>query len=113
MSKTHPNRLARPIIKAAMRGETLTYQQMEDATGLPKFGLGQHLAKLEDWCSKNGLPPLTVCVVLGGSGRPSDGGTYRGVSYAALSDEELNELQAQCSNYDWMQHQRIFDLGDD
>lgn len=63
MGKTHPNIIARPIIRSAMQGHTLTYQDMENATGLPKFGLGVHLSRLEKWCSDNGLPPLSVRVV--------------------------------------------------
>lgn len=108
MTKLSENHLARPIIKAAKLRSTITYGELSDEVGVIARGLGPHLARLEKWCAAKGIPPLTVLVVTLGTGLPSDDGTYRGIRYGDMSQEELDELQASVFDHDWGQYGKVF-----
>ena len=64
----------RAIAAAASRGKTVTYQQLETATGLPARFQARQLEYIRDEiCRRHGRPWLTVIVVQKWIGEPSSG----------------------------------------
>lgn len=113
----HPNHVAQPIVRAALRKETISYSELGIALGrsetsVPGRGWGKHLKNLEEWCDRNGLPPLTLLVVRKGDTRPGADGTFKGRRYGEMSDEEIAALQTKVFDYPWRDHAAVFGLSE-
>jgi hypothetical protein len=57
---------------AAISRQVLTYDIVARLTGLVRYGVGNALEPIQQYCSENGLPALTVLVV-SDVGVPGDG----------------------------------------
>lgn len=57
----------------ATHRQMLTYSIVESITGLHRAGIGDALRPVQQYCSEQGLPPLTCLVVSQDSGLPGDG----------------------------------------
>ena len=78
---------------AAMRRTILTFEEVADLTGLPKFGLAHVLGHVAQYCKDKGLPGLTSLVVYNANGKPPDG-VYK-------TAEDVPEEQWKCFHHDW------------
>jgi len=63
----------RILADAAKNNKTLTYSQLGEKTGFNHRKLGPYLYPIQHFCTKKGLPSLTILVVLRSTGRPSSG----------------------------------------
>lgn len=61
------------LIAAAYQRQTLTYEMVGERIGMPRQALGQQLHHLQNYCEREGLPPITALVVRKGEGTPSTG----------------------------------------
>ncbi len=74
------------LIGAAHNRQTLTYDILEDMTGMFSAGFGPILDRIAAYCSRKGLPPLTVLVVGKNTGRPGTG--YKSPTGDEAADRE-------------------------
>lgn len=58
---------------AATHRQVLTYDILARLTGVHRPGLGDLLRPIQQYCTENKLPPLTVLVVREQTGSPSEG----------------------------------------
>ena len=82
---------------AASHRQSLTYTQVNQATGAFVGGLGALLEPIQSYCLLNQLPPLTVLVVQQESGLPGSG-------FTGASAGELAAAQAKVFAFGWLQH---------
>ncbi len=82
---------------AAHNRQILTYQMLGKLIGVPARGLGHLLEPIQSYCLLNKLPPLTILVVLEGTGLPSSG-------FSAASAGELARKQLEVFAFDWIEH---------
>jgi len=61
------------LVLAARNRQVLTYEIVAQACGVPAAGIGDFLRPIQQYCSEEGLPPLTSIVVNKNSGVPGDG----------------------------------------
>ena len=66
-------RIWQVLIGAAHNRQTLTYKMLADLIGggMEPRTLAPHLWRVSNYCTRKGLPPLTVLVVGKHTGRPS------------------------------------------
>ncbi len=69
----HAARIWPMLVSAAMNRQTLTYERVGDAVGVPARGLAEILGHIMLYCYERGLPPLTVLVVSKDTGKPGAG----------------------------------------
>jgi hypothetical protein len=102
-----PEAVARVLIPIAMRKQTITYKDLGIALGrtdrAPWRGLGKTLYGFQDWIIARELPPLSLLVVNKASRRPSANGQYKGVTFSAMSDSDIQKLQEECFTFTWPQ----------
>ncbi|MDO4264574.1 MAG: hypothetical protein Q4C67_10295 [Deinococcus sp.] len=82
---------------AARHRQTITYQQLSQATGMFTGGLGSVLAPLQAYCVARQLPPLTVLVVQKSTGLPGHG-------FTAAQAAQVASDQAKVFDFDWLGH---------
>ena len=82
---------------AAHNGQTMTYKQLEQVTGMPAAGLGRVLDPIEIYCVAKNLPPLTAIVVQKDTGLPGSG-------FTAAKPVELATEWTRVFEYDWLKH---------
>ena len=58
---------------AATNRQVLTYDIVARLTGVHRPGLGDMLRPIQQYCTENNLPPLTVLVVSEQTGSPGEG----------------------------------------
>jgi len=78
---------------AARTQHVLSYDLMERLRGIPRQGVGDFLGPIQDYCKRNGLPPLTSLVVNEKTGLPSEGFTEA---------TDIFGVQARVFVYDWL-----------
>jgi len=82
-----------PILALAARNrQTLTYQIVEQLTGVMAPGVGRCLDPIQSYCRVHQLPPLTVLVVGKDDGIPGTGFT---------AAEDVPGAQADVYQHDW------------
>lgn len=82
---------------AARHRQTITYQQLNQATGMHAAGLGRVLEPIQEYCRARGLPPLTVLAVQKDTGLPGRG-------FTAAQAVQVASDQAKVFDYDWLKH---------
>jgi len=82
---------------AARHRQTITYQQLGQATGMHPAGVGMILAPIQDYCLDRNLPPLTVLVVQKDTGLP-------GVGFTAAQAVQTASDQAKVFSFDWLSY---------
>ncbi len=81
---------------ASRHQQILSYDLVERLTGLPRQGVGEYLAPIQDYCLQNNLPPMTALVVSERTGVPSPG-------FIAAGD--VLPAQNRVFVYDWLSRQ--------
>lgn len=81
------------LVLCGNQRQSLTYDQLSRAIGVPRPGLGQLLEPIQSYCILRGLPPLTSIVVSGVSGEPGEG-------FIAAAD--VPRAQQQVFRHDWL-----------
>ncbi|MDV6376470.1 hypothetical protein [Deinococcus arenicola] len=82
---------------AARHRQTITYQQLGQAVGLPPVALGKVLDPIQAYCQARKLPPLTVLAVSKETGLPGSG-------FTAAQAVQVASDQAKVFGFDWLQH---------
>lgn len=82
---------------AASHRQTMTYQQLGQAVGMPPAGLGGMLDPIQAYCVARKLPPLTVLVVQKDTGLPGSG-------FTAAQAVQVASDQARVFDFDWLAH---------
>jgi hypothetical protein len=80
------------LVLAARNRQTLTYQIVEQSTGMMAPGVGKCLDPIQSYCRVHKLPPLTVLVVGKDDGMP-------GTGFSAAADVPM--AQAEVYKHDW------------
>jgi len=80
------------LVLAARNRQTLTYQMVEQSTGMMAPGVGRCLDPIQSYCRVHTLPPLTALVVGKDDGMP-------GTGFSAAEDVQL--AQADVYRHDW------------
>jgi hypothetical protein len=83
------------LVFAARTQHVISYDLMERLTGIPRQGVGDFLGPIQEYCKRNGLPPLTLLVVNEKTGLPSEGFT---------GAKDIFGAQARVFVYDWLGH---------
>ncbi len=78
---------------AAKRRTILTFEEVADLTGLPKFGLAHVLGHVAQYCKDKRLPGLTSLVVFNATGKPPDS-VYK-------TAKDVAAEQWKCFHHDW------------
>lgn len=82
---------------AARHRQTITYQQLGQATGMHPAGMGRVLEPIQSYCVARQLPPLTVLVVQKGTGLP-------GAGFTAAQALQVASDQSMVFDFDWLKH---------
>ena len=82
---------------AARHRQTMTYQQLSQATGMFSGGLGAVLEPIQAYCQTRNLPPLTVLVVQKETGLP-------GAGFTAAQAVQVATDQSKVFDFDWLKH---------
>ena len=80
------------LVLAAQNRQILTYEIVGHACGLPPPAIGDLLRPIQQFCTENGLPPLTSIVVSKQTGLPGDG-------FIAAENVPMAQLQTFSRNW--------------
>jgi putative restriction endonuclease len=83
------------LVLAARNRQTLTYEMVGQACGVPAPSIGDFLRPLQQYCTENDLPPLTSLIVNKTTGVPGDG-------FIAAPDVPRAHLEVFTKN--WLEH---------
>jgi putative restriction endonuclease len=81
------------LVIAAQNRQVLTYEIVGKACGVPAASIGDFLRPIQQYCSENGLPPITSLVVGKESGSPGEG---------FIAAKDVPGSQAQTFSWDWL-----------
>jgi len=80
---------------AARNRQILTYDLLSQLVGVPARGFAHILDHVQRYCIQQRLPPLTILVVNGRTGRPGKG-------FFAARDTAKHQVRV--FNHDWLEH---------
>jgi hypothetical protein len=83
------------LVQAARTHNVLSYAQVEQMTGSPRFGQTQILANILYYCQQHGLPHLTCIVIEQATGMPASN-DFQGLDLSA----EIRRVFV----YDWLSY---------
>jgi putative restriction endonuclease len=78
----------------AHQRQTISYNLLSGAVGVPRTGLGRLLEPIQSYCILNRLPPLTSLVVRARDGLPTDG---------FVAAQSLPQAQAEAFAFPWLE----------
>jgi hypothetical protein len=81
------------LVLAASNHQILTYDLVAKLVGTVRPSLGDFLRPIQQYCTENNLPPLTVLVVSAKSGTPGEG---------FIADADVPKAQILVFEYDWL-----------
>ena len=81
------------LVLSAMNRQILTYDIVAQVTGLVRPSIGDFLRPIQQYCTDEGLPPLTSLVVSIKTGLPGDG---------FIAAEDVPHAQMQVFMKDWI-----------
>jgi hypothetical protein len=84
------------LVLAARSRQVLTYEMVAQACGVPAPSIGDFLRPIQQYCTENGLPPLTSIIVNKSSGLPGDG---------FIAAENVPIAHVQTFDKDWLEQQ--------
>ena len=82
------------LVLAARNRQILTYEIVGQACGVPAPSIGDFLRPIQQFCSENGLPPLTSIIVNKNSGIPGEG---------FIAAENVPLVQIQTFSKNWLE----------
>ena len=84
------------LVLAASNRQTLTYDLIGRACGVPAAAIGDFLRPIQQYCSERGWPALTSLVVGKESGMPGDG---------FIAEADVPRAQSRTFTHDWLAEQ--------
>jgi putative restriction endonuclease len=84
------------LVLAAHNRQVFTYEIVGQSCGLPAPSIGDFLRPIQQYCTENGLPPLTSIIVNKNTGLPGGG-------FIAAENVPLAQMQTFSRN--WLEEQ--------
>ena len=91
----HATKIWAVLALAAKNRQILTYDIVGRLIGIPRRGLGQHLAPIQSYCLVKGFHALTSIVVSEVTGIPS-------IGFTAAEAGMIQAEQMRVHGYDWL-----------
>jgi putative restriction endonuclease len=89
------------LVSLAPHGRLITYEELAKELGTHYRADRFVLEPIQDYCLKNGLPPLTILVVNKQTNKP-------GAGFTAWSHDNLREGRTEVRNHDWSKESNPF-----